>query len=74
MISFIGIYDSDGKVRSHIKKRGECWRLQEIPKWDTDETYEFISKSRIPLGTKIKYYYSPPDRNKIPDIPGVCLS
>ncbi|MBN1531967.1 MAG: hypothetical protein JXA20_04835 [Spirochaetes bacterium] len=55
LIRFIDVRKAE--ARSAINRRGERWRAQEMPKTDED-IREFITSSRITLGTRAVYYFS----------------
>lgn len=45
------------KVRSAIKRRGECWRINPLPR-STAEMEQMIRSSRIGIGGEDIYYYN----------------
>ena len=55
-IRFLGTLNPE--VRNAIKKAGECWRLQDIPR-NREEIIELIKNSLIAIGTQTRYYYAP---------------
>ncbi|MCE5303232.1 MAG: hypothetical protein LLF97_09010 [Planctomycetaceae bacterium] len=48
---------SNEKVRTAIKRRGECWRISPLPK-TPDEMRAMIAASKIAIGGLDLYYYS----------------
>jgi hypothetical protein len=51
------LYVVNSKVRSAIKRRGECWRITPLSQ-SPDEMKQMILGSRIAIGGKALYYYN----------------
>ena len=51
------LYVLNEKVREAIKRRGECWRVNPLPK-SADEMQAMIAASRISIGGNEIYYYN----------------
>jgi hypothetical protein len=51
------LYVLNEKVREAIKRRGECWRVNPLPK-SADEMQAMIAASRIGIGGDEIYYYN----------------
>jgi len=51
------LYPFNAKVRDAIKRRGECWRINPLPK-SADEMKQMIAASRIGIGGKEIYYFN----------------
>jgi hypothetical protein len=51
------LYVLNEKVREAIKRRGECWRVNPLPK-SADEMQAMIAASRIGIGGNEIYYYN----------------
>jgi len=52
------------RVRSAIKRRGECWRISPLPK-TPDEMKRMITASRIAIHGNELYYYSKPTGTRL---------
>jgi hypothetical protein len=55
-VKFLNVLNA--KVREAIKRRGECWRMCPLPR-SPAEMSEMICSSRISIGGKELYYFSP---------------
>ena len=54
-IQFLHVLDA--RVREAIKRRGECWRINRLPR-SPDEMKRMIATSRIGIGQREIYYYN----------------
>jgi len=51
------LYLRDQRVREAIKRRGECWRINPLPRWPA-EMKQLIVDSRMGIGEQEIYYYN----------------